>query len=251
MNDKIVLYQLINSINKKRKIDDNRVKKRKNSIKIVQKHIKTTQIDKKMQKIVDSNIDIFSLVEFYKNKDCLCALSKYLSLKINSQIGEFRGVKTATIVEIVAKRTIKECFCGDIYNIDKYIISNYNILYKKEIRILPYLLLNEILFVLCNIVTIFCNYRNQIISGARLKVFKNNQKYSLAKIYGMAKYNPNLLKYMQISNVNIKKCVFAFISKLVWYQNKIQLIFKMIDNLKKYTTFRQGQINARLDSHIA
>lgn len=241
--DKNFINQLILKTNKKRKNDKKYSKKCIKTAKIVQKTVKTTQIAKRVQKSIRTPMDIFSLAEFYQNKEHIYALSKYLSQKINSQICRFRGVKSITIVETVAKYAIKECFCGDIYNIDKYIIDNYNILYKKEMQILPYLLLNECLTVACNVIRIFHNYYNEIMSGASQNIFEYRRKYSLAKIYGIVKYNQNLLKYIEISNVDVKKCVFAFISKLIWYQRKMHLILKMIDNLQKYTNFRGQKLN--------
>lgn len=243
MNNNLKI-ESIGNICKKRKKCKNNCKKRIKTAKITQKTIKTTQIDKRMQRAMSNGVDIFSLAEFYENRLYVLALSKYLSQKINSQICCYRGVKSATIVEIVAKRAIRECFYADIYNIDKYIINKYNLLYKKEMQILPYLLINECLNVMRNIIRIFNNYYSEIKSGAGQNVFKYRQEYSLAKIYGIAKYNPNLLKCIEISNLNIRKCVFSFINKLVWYQNKIHLIFKMIDNLQKYTTFHWRKQNS-------
>ncbi len=237
MDKQEIINRLIDSINKKRKINKNSCKKRNKTAKISKKALKTTQIEWKMRKSLNCNLDIYSLNEIYNNKELLLHLSKYLSKKINSQIGVFRSVKSVTIVEFIAKECIFDCFCNDDYNIDKYIIYKYNLLYKKELNILPYLILDKLLHTIVNIMAVFNRFCKDISSGAVHDSFNKPQNYSLAKIYGIAKYNKNLLKYMQISNCNIKKCVFLFINKLTWYQNKIHLILLMINNVLKYTTF--------------
>lgn len=243
MEQKYSENTIINHLLKNRKIDKIKCKKHTKTAKIGYKTIKTTQIDAKMQKISQFRVDIFSMAKIYSNMHCLSGLSKYSANKINSQINSFRSVKGTTLVEFSAKEIIKACFWGDVYNIDKYIVyNNYNILYKKELQVLPYLLLNEIFSAICNIANKIKHVDSEISAGAGLNRFNNWQQFSLAKIYGIAKYNPNLLKYIEISNVNIKKCVFAFITKLNLYQNKISLLLKMVDNILPYTSFSKSKL---------
>lgn len=240
-----ITVEIINELNKKRKNDKKycknsvkNVNKRQKTKKISYKPINTTNFDMQLNKMLQKQCDIYSYKQIQERKSYIIQLSKYNSQKINSQILPFRSAKTQTIVEIIAKNIISDCFAQNIYNIDKYINNKYSYLYKKEFAILPYLLIDNLF---CQLLSI-CDKMNQmyvdIQTGAKESRFYNYQKYSLAKIYGIAKYNDNLLKYIKISGVNIKKCVFCYIKQLNMHSQKVDLLFKMIDNILPYTSIK-------------
>ena len=77
----------------------------------------------------------------------------------------------------------------------------------------------------------------QIFAGANQKLFFKNANLSYAKVYGIAKYNKNLLKYIDISKINIKKCIYCFIEKLNKIDCTISLLLKKINWLLSFTTY--------------
>ena len=77
-----------------------------------------------------------------------------------------------------------------------------------------------------------------IAIGAKQNLFIFWRKYTLSRVYGIIKYNANLLKYISISKINVTKCVFDFLSKLNKCQIEVDVIINLIQGLLPYTSFR-------------
>lgn len=243
--DNDLICQIISSKNKKRKTVNCKCKNRTKIAKLGLKNVKTTNIASKICKIFNLQPDIFPMDALNKNKNKLIDLSVNLSQKINSQIMQFRSVKTYTIIECIAKECVFWCIKHDNEDVEMHInnIYGFNNLYKKEKQILPYLIINELLSWVYGIVNTLDYFATEINVGALQNHFVFCNNYTLARVYGIAKYNQNLLKYINISKKNIKKCVFNFINKLIGYNKKLKLILNLINKITKYTSFAQIRLD--------
>lgn len=235
-----IINQIITTKNKNCKIVKIKCKNAQKRIKIGANYIQPTKSDKNIEFILKNNIDLFPFVLILKNKQVFTDISNYLSQKINSQITLFRSVKSITIVEYVAKSCVLNCIKADAVDCEKKLKNNFDILkfYKKELQIIPYLMLNNLLSVVYDIYNKLHEMYLDICIGAKQRNFIFYKNFSLARVYGIVKYNQNMLKYANISKINIKKCVFNFINKLTIYYKKLQLVFKMANNLIKYTNYK-------------
>lgn len=230
------IYQVINQKNKNCKTDRNISKKQEKSVKRMYKKLKPTKTDKSVKQIYAMPVEVFPQRVLIDNKDYLINISKYLSKKINSQITCYRSLNCHTIVEFVAKDCAKQILKTDKIDIIKYINNQYGFssLYKKEVTILPCLIVNELLKLICELSDVLNVIALNIKKGAEIRRYSAKYKYADATIYGIFKYNRNMLKFAQISYNYVEKCVFNLIDKLNRYYNKLQVLInyvKYFDNV--------------------
>ena len=210
----------------------------KNAIKTLKIHYtsaKITKISKKVIKLLTKEPRLYPEYMFFEQKDNKIELLNNLSQKLNSQICKFRSVKRVIFVDYVAK------FCADsavslkTFDLVSFVQKEFGVqnLYKKETYILPYLVMWQLFTKIIDCYHQMKIIEKQIFDGAKEYSSKNIEKFSDAKIYGIVKYNKNLLIFSNILDLKFQKCVFNLITKL----NKIQIVISRclmhIDTINK------------------
>jgi len=231
------INQLISHKNKKRKKCLEKLKNDLCNTKICYKLLKPIKIDKLIYKILNTDYSLFPEENFKCYKQQLFNISINLSRKINSQICRYRSAKGRVLVEYIAKICIDKLLTQGNINISKFINAKIKVndLYKKELNILPALILIE----LYNRLRLLCNYMKRIqkdISYGAITTCVSSTTYSNAFYYGLIKYNKNLVKIGNISNINYRKCVFYFIEELNDIDKKIKIVVANI--LYIYNNFK-------------
>ena len=229
-----IINQIINSKNKNCKNINIDYKNKHKHYKISNKYLCVTNIDRDFSNIKQNDLFPFLLIE--KNINQINLLSKLVSQKINSSLVLYRSIGKFSIIERLAKESIYQCLKNNNYNIEFFIdeVVGFDNIYKKELKILPYVLTANCLSVLYKIYQKLESFYAEVAIGASQNYFSKIKKYSNARIYGIMKYNENMVKFTTISQINFKKCIFIFINKLNIYNKKIKLIFQMLNNLIPY-----------------
>ncbi len=223
------IYLNINQKNKNCKNDAKKLKFCDTNSKKRYKYLKPSNIDKQVNSMFLYPAEVFPEQTIMDSKAFLVDLSKKLVNKINKNCQEYRGNSSATLIEFVAKDCANQIVKQDKIDIEKYINDRYkfNCFYKKELKFLPFLIMQELLVHICNIKKQLENISMEIQVGAVLKKCKNNLLTN-ATIYGIFKFNKNLLKFNEISFDYVKKCVFNLICKLDFINLKLNVLINYI-----------------------
>ena len=212
------------------------MKKRNKYANVRYKTLNPTNIDKRLSQAMKTNVELYPINPVYKNKDKLLKISKNISQKINTQLNKFRCKNNVVFIDSVAQACVLYCVKNNQSNILLAIEKKcgFDNLLIKEKRILASLLLENALNCVYLLILKLESQYLDILIGAKKRFFFASDNYSLSIIYGVVKYNPNLLKYINISNCDIKKCVFRFLCQLQFYNDKMLLCLKLINNLLGY-----------------
>lgn len=229
-----IFKEIIKCKNKKCKTITFNVESVLKKYKLQRKNLSIVNLSDKAKKIFSANVDIYPYKTIIENGTYLQSVADVLTEKINANITEFRAYKNIPLIQFVAKDCAKRILQTDNVNIVRYVQEEYgyNNLYKKEILILPAL----IIAYLINALILLCNNVRDIEAdikiGASLKTIKCSS-INNAMAYGIAKYNVNLLKLSENCDINFKKCTFNLIAKLNVINKKFKIIIAYIGYLDK------------------
>ncbi len=209
------IYDNIPHKNKKCKNEQKNCKNSTKRYKISQYNLSTTNIAAKLKRIINKQPDLFPEWNIYNNKDNLFSIGNIVAKSVNKCLDKFRGTKGKPLIELVAKDCVNYAE-QNFANIEDYINNRYGFcnFYKKELKILPSLLIINMLEKIVTISKELSFVQANIVSGAMASKPPKETNSNFEKIYGYVKYNQNMLKISQISLLKIKKCVFYFIDKL-------------------------------------
>ena len=210
------IFQIINHKNKKCK---SAVQSRKNITKSAKSryyNLFTTNVHRKIKKVCGCRVNLFPQWQLVNNRQILVNASKIVAEKLNNNIGVYRGTKGRAFVELVALDCIRAIVKDNKLTAEKYINARYGLcnFYKKELKVLPYLIVNYLLGYIAKLADKLLLMQKNIAKGARVFNVSGISAWNEAKLYGFAKYNKNTLKISAINSNHLKKCVFYFIVSL-------------------------------------
>ena len=230
MNNNILINLLINTKNKKCKMCAINMQKHVYFYKILQKHVKIYTHDKLLSLFKNKKPNIFAEYEYYNQRDMLEEVATKVCDKLNSNTAKYRGVKSDTIIESVAENVASEISAKSGVDIIKFISKTYNFdnFYKKELTILPTLIAAKITQKIANILLKLNSIDKAIKCGSKYSTFVPDKNYSNGELYGIIKFNKNLLKFSEIPNSVFYHSVFSLIRLIEDYQCQLRRLIDAI-----------------------
>lgn len=172
---------------------------------------------------------------FYKHKEYLFTLSKFIEYKIQNCKLKFRTKNNYLIIENIAYLLAKEIYKSNPYQIFK----NYKIymlkfsIKQKENKYFKFLLAQYLILELINIQNELITISKIILKYKKRKIFDfyNKNIYKYAKYYSIFKYNNNSFKYEYSLNLDKTLIIKKFIQELFDAEYKEKIIITYLKTM--------------------
>lgn len=230
MNNNILINLLINTKNKKCKNYSVDTQNRIYIYKIRQIKLKIYTQDKLASRLIYKKPNIFAEYAYYNQRFMLYNLANKVCTKLNKNVSKYRGVKNTTFIEFVAENIATEISAKSGVDIIKFIAKTYNFnnFYKKELLILPALIVAKLLQKIIDIATFLSSVDRAIKRGSNYSNFIENKTYSDAELYGIIKFNKNLLKFSMVPTNVFYHGVFCLIKQIEECEKKLTRLIDAI-----------------------
>lgn len=189
--------------------------------------IKNTLLEEELKLVYLKNNLLFSCEELNKSKEFLLSTAKTIDSYFKKLKTKFRGFNNQTLIEVLSSTILSnDNFINfQIYKTYKHFLHN-NIFQKKELKILKFIFIRDILKSIINLKQEFDDLLkiiNKSKNANYIHYYKNNIAF-YCQIYSFCRFNNNLRLIQKFKQWEINYMVSRFISYL-YKQKRLSKIY--------------------------